>query len=76
MMYTINTILDTLKALQLTVISAIVEELLLIEVNDVCTNVVQERLVVGHDEEGLLPSLKVTKRGGRYKRQVQIDGGC
>ncbi len=46
--------------------------------NDVCTNVVQERLVVGHNEEGLLPSLKVTKgdEGGvlRYVLNRHLKG--
>lgn len=47
--------------LLLTVVPSVVVELLVVQVDDICTHLIQEALVVGHDEESLLPALKVAK---------------
>lgn len=44
---------------RLTVVPSVVVKLLVVQVDDVCTHVVQKALVVGHDEKRLLPALKV-----------------
>ena len=48
----------------LTEVAAVVEELLLVQVNDICADVIQETLVVGHDQQGLLPVLQIA---GKYQ---------
>lgn len=47
---------------KLTVVSLVVVEFLVVQVDDVSAHVIQEALVVGNDEEGLLPALKVAAR--------------
>ena len=42
-----------------TVVAAIVVELLIFKMYDVCTNIVQEVLVVRNDEQSLSPVLQV-----------------
>lgn len=46
---------------KLTVIPSVVVKFLVVQVNYVSTHIVQETLVVRHDEQSLLPALKVAR---------------
>lgn len=54
----------------LTVVSLVVVELLVIQVDDVGAHVVQEALVVGNDEKCLLPALKIAARTHTHTRRL------
>ena len=54
----------------LTVVSSVIIELLVVQVDNVCAYIIKKALVMGHYEESLLPALKVT---GSRKEKVETD---
>lgn len=47
---------------ELTVVSPVIVELLVVQVDDVCAHVIQEALVMRDNEQCLLPALEVAVR--------------
>lgn len=57
----------------LTVVPPVVIELLVVQVNNICTDFIQETLVVGNNKKSLLPALKVTvEREREGERKVKL----
>lgn len=57
---------------ELTVVSPVIVELLVVQVDDVCAHVIQEALVVRDDEQRLLPALQVAVRGHTEDREAGL----
>lgn len=53
-----------------TVVATVVEEFLHVEVNNVRADVIEETLIVRHNEQRLLPVLQVTVHAHTYARFV------
>lgn len=54
--------------LSLTIVPSVIVKFLVVQVDDICTHIVKETLVMGNYEESLLPALKVAAGGKEQSR--------